>query len=211
MQVLSLSRAAPAGALPKRGRRASLRARRWPGLRLLACRAGNVAVEFGLVVPVLMLMMLAGVELARFAILHQKMDRVASTVSDLVSRAETIKESELDDIFMAVAEVASPFDIEDLGVVIVSSITNLDGNGPIIAWQRSGAGSYSATSKLGGEGDDANLPADFEVRKGETAIIAEVYFNFAPFLSELIVKPQVVYHTSHHRPRLGTLEEIDAG
>src|SRR5690606_40068921 len=65
-----------------------------------------------------------------------------------------------------------------------------------------------STSKIGGEGDNANLPADFEVRNGETAIIAEVYFDFAPFLSELIVEPRVVYHTAHFRPRLGTLEEI---
>jgi len=209
MHVLSLSLAAHLGTVIKRRCRAALA--RLPGRRLLACRAGNVAVEFGLAVPVLMMMMLASVELARFVILNQKLDRVASSVSDLVARAETIKESELQDIFAAVSEVASPFDIADLGVVIVSSVTNLDGSGPVIAWQRSGAGSYSATSKIGGEGDNANLPADFEVRNGETAIIAEVYFDFAPFLSELIVEPRVVYHTAHFRPRLGTLEEIDPG
>ena len=211
MHVLSLSLAAHLGAVIKRRCRAALGARRLPGRRLLACRAGNVAVEFGLAVPVLMMMMLASVELARFVILNQKLDRVASSVSDLVARAETIKESELQDIFAAVSEVASPFDIADLGVVIVSSVTNLDGSGPVIAWQRSGAGSYSATSKIGGEGDSAKLPADFEVRNGESAIIAEVYFDFAPFLSELIVEPQVVYHTAHFRPRLGTLEEINPG
>jgi Flp pilus assembly protein TadG len=179
--------------------------------RLLACRAGNVAVEFALAAPVLIMMMLASAELARFVILHQKMDRVATTISDLVSRAETINESELEDIFTAASEVAYPFDLADLGVVIVSSVTNPDGNGPIVAWQRSGGGSYSGTSQVGTEGDDATLTGDFEVREGETAIISEVYFDFAPFISELIVAPQVVYRTAHHRPRLGTLEEIEAG
>jgi hypothetical protein len=53
------------------------------------------------------------------------------------------------------------------------------------------------------------LTGDFEVREGETAIISEVYFDFAPFLSEMIVAPQVIYRTAHHRPRLGTLEEIE--
>ena len=79
------------------------------GLRLLPCRAGNVAVEFALAVPVLIMLMLASAELARFVILHQKMDRVATTISDLVSRAETISESELLDIFTAAGEVAIPF------------------------------------------------------------------------------------------------------
>jgi TadE-like protein len=179
--------------------------------RLLRCRSGNIAVEFALALPVLIMLMLAGAELARFVILHQKMDRVATTISDLVSRAETINESELQDIFTAASEVAFPFDLTDLGVVIVSSVTNPTGAGPIVAWQRSGGGSYSGTSQIGAEGGDATLSGEFEVREGETAIISEVYFDFAPFLSELIVAPQVIYRTAHHRPRLGTLEEIEEG
>jgi hypothetical protein len=96
-------------------------------------------------------------------------------------------------------------------VVIVSSITNPDGTGAVIAWQRSGGGVYSATSALGAEGDTPALPADFLVREGETAIISEVYYDFTPFLSEMIVEPQVVYRTARHRPRLGTLETVEAG
>jgi Flp pilus assembly protein TadG len=82
---------------------------------------GNVAVEFALTLPVLMLLMLGSAEMARFVILHQKVDRVAVTMSDLVARAETIKESELDDIFGAADLVAQPFDLRNLGIVIVSA------------------------------------------------------------------------------------------
>jgi Flp pilus assembly protein TadG len=205
----SSSMAAAAGATLRP--RALIGARRRASVPLLRCRAGNVAVEFALAAPVLIMLMLASAELARFVILHQKMDRVATTVSDLVSRAETINETELADIFEAIGEVATPFDIADLGVVIVSSVTNPDGEGAVVAWQRSGGGSYSGTSQIGTEGDSATLPAGFEVREGETAIISEVYFDFAPFLSEMIVDPQVIYRTAHHRPRLGTLQEIEEG
>jgi Flp pilus assembly protein TadG len=172
--------------------------------------AGNVAVEFGLTVPVLLLLMLGSAEMARFVILHQKVDRVAVTTSDLVARAETIKESELGDIFEAADVVAQPFDLRNLGIVIVSAITN-DGSGARIAWQRSGGGTASHTSQIGTQGSAASLSADFEVREGETAIIAEVFYDFEPFLSEMIVEPQTLYRRAHHRPRLGTLEEIEAG
>jgi Flp pilus assembly protein TadG len=161
--------------------------------------------------PVLLLLMLGSAEMARFVILHQKMDRVATTISDLVSRAETISESQLDDIFEAIGEVATPFDIANLGVVIVSSVTNPDGDGAVVVWQRSGGGSYSGTSQIGTEGGSATLPTGFEVREGETAIISEVYFDFTPFLSELIVEPQVIYRNAHHRPRLGTLQTVEPG
>jgi Flp pilus assembly protein TadG len=175
------------------------------------CSAGNVAVEFALAVPVLLLLMLGSAEMARFVLLHQKMDRVATTISDLVARADTISESQINDIFTAADQVAQPFDLADLGVVIVSSITNPDGNGPTIAWQRSGGGTYAATSHLGAEGDTPSLPPDFEVREGETAIISEVYYDFTPFLSEMIVEPQVIYRSAHNRPRLGTLDQIEPG
>lgn len=171
---------------------------------------GNVAVEFALCAPVLLLLMLGSAEMARFIILHQKLDRVATTISDLVARAETVTESDLDDIFTAAGQVAEPFDLANLGVVIVSSVTNSDGSGPVIAWQRSGGGSYSGSSQLGAEGDTPVLPANFEVREGESAIISEAYYDFAPFLSELIVEPQVIYRSAHHRPRLGTLQTVEA-
>jgi hypothetical protein len=177
--------------------------------RLRRAVAGNVATEFALALPVLLLMMLGSAELARFVILHQKVDRVAVTMSDLVSRAETVSESDLDDIFVAAGQVAQPFDIGSLGLVIVSSVINPDGDGPVIAWQRSGGGALSATSQLGIEGEAASLSADFEVRQGETAIIAEVFYDFEPFLSEVVVAPQTIYRRAHHRPRLGTLETVD--
>jgi hypothetical protein len=176
--------------------------------RLRRAADGNVAVEFALALPVLLLMMLGSAELARFVILHQKIDRVAVTMSDLVSRAETVSESDLVDIFVAAGQVAQPFDIGSLGLVIVSSVMNPDGNGPIIAWQRSGGGALSATSQIGIQGGAASLSGDFQVRQGETAIIAEVFYDFTPFVSELVVEPQTLYRRAHHRPRLGTLDAV---
>jgi hypothetical protein len=171
----------------------------------------NVAVEFALALPVLLLMFLASAELGRFVLLHQKVDRVAVTISDLVARAETIRESELDDIFNAALQVAEPFDLGGHGRVVVSSVINADGEGPTVAWQRAGAGSFIASSNIGAEGTAATLPNNFDVREGETAIISEVFFDFEPFLSSLIVAPQVLYRRAHHRPRLGTLDTIEAG
>jgi len=212
MVLLSKWHPAPHGpACRVEAARPDLRLLRPGGVRACLGVAGNVAVEFALTLPVLMLLMLGSVEMARFVILHQKVDRVAVTTSDLVSRAETIKEAELDDIFEAADFVAQPFDLPNLGIVIVSAITNEDGSGARIAWQRRGNGAASHASQIGTQGGAASLSADFEVREGETAIIAEVFYDFEPFLSELIVEPQTLYRRAHHRPRLGTLEEIGAG
>jgi Flp pilus assembly protein TadG len=170
---------------------------------------GATAVEFAFAAVVLILLMLATVELGRFVILNQKLDRVAVSMADLVARTETISESQLADIFIAAAQVAEPFAIADAGRVIVSSIVNPDGDGAEVAWQRAGVGTLSATSRIGQEGTAATLPSGFEVREGETAIISKVFFDFEPFLSERVVQPQTVYKQAYHRPRLGTLDEIE--
>jgi len=170
---------------------------------------GNVVIEFALALPVLLAMLLASAELGRFVLLNQKVDRVAITMSDLVARAETISEGDLDDIFSAAGHVAEPFNLGGRGRVVISSIVNVDGEGATIAWQRTGGGSFSTASEVGTEGAAADLPDDFAVREGETAIVSEVFFDFEPFLSELIVAPQVVYRRAHHRPRLGTLDVIE--
>ncbi|MEM7041536.1 MAG: TadE/TadG family type IV pilus assembly protein [Pseudomonadota bacterium] len=171
---------------------------------------GNVAVEFALALPVLLMLLLASAELGRYVLLNQKIDRVAVTMSDLVARAETISEAELDDIFDAAAHVAEPFDLSGSGRVIISSVTNEDGDGATVAWQRSGGGSLIKTSEVGTEGETADLPDDFAVREGETAIISEVFFDFEPFVSETIVSPRVIYRRAHHRPRLGTLDTVES-
>ena len=170
---------------------------------------GNVAVEFALALPVLILLLLASAELGRFVLLHQKIDRVASTMADLVARAETISESEIDDIFTAAGQVAEPFDLGSQGRVLISSVTN-DGSGPTVAWQRLDGGSYVAASQIGAEGEPATLSGEFAVAEGETAIISEVYFDFEPFLSELIVAPRLLYRRALNRPRLGTLDTVEA-
>lgn len=179
--------------------------------RLLAGTAANTAVEFALALPVITLLMLGSFELARFVILSQKLDRVAVSMADLVARAETISETEIDDIFIAAGQVALPFELAANGRVIVSSVINPEGDGPEIAWQRSDDGAYSASSQLGSEGGAAALGDDLEVREGETAIVSEVFFDFEPFLSEMVVAPRMVYKRAFHRPRLGTLDSIDAG
>ena len=177
-------------------------------LRRIRSDRANVAVEFALALPVILAMLLASAELGRFVLLNQKIDRVATTMSDLVARVETISEDDLDDIFLAASHVAAPFDLSDSGRVVISSVVNPDGNGATIAWQRAGGGNFLASSDVGTEGGLADLADEFNVREGETVIVSEVFFDFEPFLSETIVSPRVVYRRAHHRPRLGTLDTI---
>ena len=58
--------------------------------RLSSDRRGGLIAEFAAAMPVLVLMLLGGVEVSRFALLNQKMDRLATAMGDLVAQAETL-------------------------------------------------------------------------------------------------------------------------
>lgn len=202
----ALRHPAASAALPESGPAGQLL--RW--LRhLLGARQGSVAAEFAMALPILMLIALSGAEIARYVALHQKLARAAVTMADLVAQAEEISEGEVSQLFAAVDPVMTPFVMGERGLVIISSVTASDGNPPRISWQRTGGGSLGgASSEFGTEGASAALPDGFIVRDGETAIVAEAYYSYAPIFTGGLVQVGTVYQRALFRPRFGALAAI---
>lgn len=178
-------------------------------VRFWSNRRGSIAAEFGIVTPILLAMILGTFEGTRYVLLHQKLDRMAVTTSDLTSQGETISAAQLTDILAAAPLVAEPFTIGANGVVIVSSLYREYGTSTVqIAWQRRGAGTLIANSRFGVQGATATLPADFSLREGDSVIAAEVFYDFKSYLAPDLVPPALLYHSAVFRPRRGTLEVI---
>lgn len=173
-------------------------------------RRGAIVVEFALVAPLLVLMMLGTFEVTRYILLHQKLDRMAIAAGDLVAQGETITIAQLTDIFAATGLIAEPFTIGNAGVVIVSSAYRATGTSTVqVAWQRTGTGTLGAASTVGTQGGSATLPAGFTLREGESAIIAEVFYEFRPVLAPDLTPPARLFHRAIFRPRRGLLNQID--
>lgn len=169
---------------------------------------GAVLAEFAYALPLLILIVIAGVEVARYALLHQKVNGLAITVSDLVARQQTVSETDIANAFAAVDHVAKPFEIGDKGLVVISSVGASSGNPPVVMWQRSGAGTLTFSSQIGTEGNSATVPAGLQVRDGETVIVVEVAYSFTPMWAPEIVSPIQMYQTAFHRPRFGALSSV---
>ncbi len=177
-------------------------------LKLLRDRSGAAMVELAAAAPVLMLLVLAGTEIARFSLLNQKLDRVASSIGDLVAQAESLTAAQLDQLFAASTPVAWPFDFPVEGRVIISAVVD-NGGAPRINWQRGGGGALGAVSHVGAAGGNASLPAGMIVRTGDTLIVAEVFFDFAPVLFAAVAPAGTLYHSAFFRPRLGALTSLN--
>ncbi len=176
--------------------------------RLAGDRSGAAMVEFAISLPAMMLLLLAGVDLGRMVIVNQKLDRVATAMGDLVAQAQTISSADMTNIYAATSYIATPFDFQHNGVVIVSSISLVSGK-LHVNWQSRGSGALTIASKIGVSGGNASLPTGLTVAGNDTLIAAEVYFNFTPFFGLSVVPSRQLYHTAYFRPRLGSLNTLN--
>jgi Flp pilus assembly protein TadG len=165
-------------------------------------RRGSVMLEFAFSMPLLITILLGGIELGRYVLLHQKLDRTAMTVADLVSRVTTVTASELDTVFAATDLVMSPFAFGDRGALIVSSVKENGAGTPKVVWQRVGGGTLAVTSEIGEKGDNAVISdPNMLSATSQGVVIGESYYDYSPWLIELI--PSIrLRHVAIFRPRV---------
>jgi Flp pilus assembly protein TadG len=180
--------------------------------KLTSDTRGGLIAEFAAAMPVLVLLLLGGIEVSRFALLNQKMDRLATAIGDLVAQAETLSEPELNNLFLAARHVAIPFDVVANGKVIVSSISIVPPNlvTPKVTWQRNSGGLAGATSQLGAQNATPTLPTGLTIAPSQTIIVTEVYYDFRPMLIGALVPAQRIYHRAFFRPRIGALTALES-
>jgi Flp pilus assembly protein TadG len=173
-------------------------------------KRGSLLIETGFVIPVLATMTLGGIEVARYALLQQKLDRLATTTSDMVSQSEAISVADINVILTATTSIMNPFTFGAEGVVVITSVSATGALPPKIDWQRSGGGSLSgAVSKIGSPGQNATLPPGFLVRSGENVIISETFYQFTPMFVSSVVSQSTLYHSAFFRPRLSSLTTLN--
>jgi Flp pilus assembly protein TadG len=174
---------------------------------------GAIAIEFGLVISTLIVILMGCFEASRYILLNQKLDRTSSSVADLISQSGGITASVLSDTYAAADEQTLPFDLTGHGRVIISSVYKADAASPaIVQWQCKGGGAYTAaTSKIGNKGANATMPSTLTVDVAENVVVAEVFYDYKPFLFEGIFQPSVFRHATFMRPRGSLLTVVPTG
>ena len=175
-------------------------------------RDGSVMVEFAAAVSVILVIVIGCYDTTRYILLHQKMDRAAATMADLVSQPNEISQSDINSMFSAARELLDPYDLTASGRIIVSSITLPAGEtNPQIDWQYAGGGNLSASSSLGTSGGTATIPNGFLLSEGENLIVAEVFFDYTPMFLDYILQAGTFSKIAMRRPRRGDLSTLGSG
>lgn len=97
--------------------------------RLVRRREGVAAVEFALVVPIMLVLYMGSIEVSQIMMVDSKLSATTSSLSDLVARADnSISATTIDDYVSAAGLIMTPYDTTGLKQRITSVAIDADGN-----------------------------------------------------------------------------------
>ncbi len=96
---------------------------------------GSAAVEFALILPVVMLLYYGMAESTQALLANRRVSVIATAVGDLTAQATQLSKAQIDDIFNISTAALKPFPVTTLGIRIASIETNANGV-PQIRWQQ---------------------------------------------------------------------------
>jgi hypothetical protein len=161
-------------------------------------------VEFALTLPIWIILLLGSADGTYALLVNEKVDRIAYTITDIVTQYQTINLANLADIVQAGGQLMKPFDFTLNGVVIITSAYKPTGKTPKVCWQYVGGGSLSRGSAVGSVGGAPVLPNGLILNDNDNVIITEVYYKFSPLFVSSFTKGDV-YRAAVYKPRLSPL------
>ncbi len=165
--------------------------------RLAADARGVAAVEFALLVPILVLLYFGMAELTQGALAERRASHTASSVSDLVAQSSTITAAEVDDVFNIGGAIVYPFPTTSLAMRVTSITTDTHGNATV-DWSRASGGMTALT-----KGSSVTMSSNI-ITASQSVIKAETTYVYTPAIGYIIKAPITFHETSYSRPRLSS-------
>ncbi len=159
-------------------------------------RSGASATEFALILPVLLTLIVAMVQVASLVQAHLKSKQAANTMADLVSRCRTVNDADItDDVIAAALTITSTKALPSTVTAFVASASIDAVSGKSAIDWRINKGTSSVT--------DGMILSNVSTMaaKGDSLIIAGIDYNFIPWGSTTM-PPVLISKTSYLSPRL---------
>jgi Flp pilus assembly protein TadG len=169
------------------------RARR-PLRRFLADKRGVSAVEFAMLLPLMVTLYLGGVEVSSAVAIDRKMTLVARTLGDLVAQATSVDNATMTSILSATTAVMAPYPDTNLKITVSSIQINSQGVAKI-SWSDTKNGTARSIGAI------VTLPAPLNV--ASTSLIwAEASYAYTPTIGYVMTGTKTLTDQIYMRPRL---------
>ena len=156
---------------------ALFRSARFAGI--LSHEAGIAAVEFAMILPILLVLWIGGVEVTGALSLDRRLNNLASAMGDLVARDKKLTHADIDDIFELADAALYPYDAT--GITLRITAVDMDEDSvATVGWTRE-QGTLPTGVPNWARGDIVSDEVPAELRVADSQIImAEVYHTYRP-------------------------------
>ncbi len=165
--------------------------------RLSEEKAGFAAVEFAMVVPIMIILFLGSVEFSLALSYDRRVTAISSATADLVAQEEEVDSAYLNDV-MKIADSLMPpgAQITSLDIKLISVVTDADSN-VTVSWSYDRTGGSPPYAKDSAYND---LPADL-VEPLSSVIVSEVSYIYNPPVGHFITGDISLSERFFLRPR----------
>ena len=170
--------------------------------RLAGDVSGNAAVDFAILLPVLLALFLGVVEVTSVLRVDRKVIDAAQTTADLVSQRREVDNAQLNDIITAAELIFEPFPASAMKVGIVGVRYDEDTGAPEVDWTK---------TKNGGSVPNALSVAQGLGEEGEGVIVVRVTYDYTPVFFDFILSAMEIEETAVLRPRRSTYVQGPGG
>lgn len=166
---------------------------------------GVAAVEFALVVPLMLSVYLGCTEAAALLTADRKVQSVAGAIGDLVARSsKTIAQDQLKDYFLAATSIMDPYDVSGLVQTITAVSVAADGHATVQWSARYKDGTFFATVPEYPKDSAYDLPEEMKaIATGQTVIAAETEYSYRPLLGIVFKDALDLNRSALFMPRFG--------
>lgn len=155
---------------------------------------GVSAVEFAMLLPLMLTLYLGAVEISQGVAIHRKVTLTARTVADLGSQVSSINNADMTNMLNAAAAVVAPFGTGTLKVTV--SAVSIDANGVAkVAWSDTLNGTKRAVNST------VTLPTALNIPNSQL-IWSEVYYTYTPTIGYVVTGALNLFDQIYMRPRL---------
>ena len=163
--------------------------------RLRSDQSGVSAVEFALLLPLLIMIYFGLAETTQMLMADRRISQVAFSVGDLVSRTDQIDDAEMTDIFTVARVIMEPFPVSTvMGIRVTSIAVAPDGRASVV-WS-------DASGTLGAHATGIPITIDgSRVNPGETVVLSEVQYLYRGLSSMVIADGMTLSAQFYLKPR----------
>lgn len=173
--------------------------------RFGAARTGAAAVEFALILPIMLLVYVGTLEASSLISMDRKVQTVSGSVGDLVARSDKeIPVTTLQDYVRVAGGIMTPFDPTPLSQIVTEVLVSEDGATATVVWSRGYKGQVANASIAHAAPSAYQLPAEIRnIAKNQYVIVAETSYSYKPLYGIVFNKEVTLYRQNFYLPRFG--------